>query len=112
MIRAGQPGSVAPLVFVVRLSGSRITAPRPSRERLPGPPLHRLRGQFVAQILYRIVAEVPGSYAVEVTDRGTFRHFESGFPTEAEAEAWAAEQAKATRGIDQWEPRPDPSRMR
>jgi len=57
----------------------------------------------MAKILYRVVPEGSHSCAVEVTDRGRLRHFESGFATEAEAEAWAAEQAKATRGIDQWE---------
>jgi len=57
----------------------------------------------MAKILYRIVAEVPGSYAVEVKDHGSLVHFESGFATEAEAETWVAAQARATRGIDQWE---------
>jgi len=66
----------------------------------------------MAKILYRIVAEVPSSYAVEVKDHGSLVHFESGFATETEAEAWVAAQAKATSGIDQWERRPDPPRRR
>jgi hypothetical protein len=56
----------------------------------------------VAKIPYRIVAEVPGGYAVEVKDDGSLVHFESGSAAEGEAETWAADQAKATRGIDQW----------
>jgi len=66
----------------------------------------------MAKILYRMVPEVPGSYAVEVKDHGSLVHFESGFRTEAEAEAWVAAQAKATSGIDQWERRPDLPRRR
>jgi len=66
----------------------------------------------MAKILYRIVPEGNNSYAVEATDRGVLRHFESGFGTEAEAEAWAAAQGRATRGIDQWERRVDRPRRR
>ena len=54
----------------------------------------------MAKILYRIVPEGNNSYAVEVTDRGRLQHFESGFQTEAEAEAWMDAQENATRGID------------
>jgi hypothetical protein len=58
---------------------------------------------LMAKFLYRIVCEGSSSCAVEVTDGGTLRHIGSGFQTEAEAEAWATAQGKATRGIDQWE---------
>ena len=61
----------------------------------------------MAKILYRIVAEVPVGYAVEVKDHGSLVHFESGFATEGEAEAWVATQAKATKGIDRWERKAD-----
>jgi len=78
----------------------------------PALPFLSREGSVMAQILYRIVPEGSHSYAVEVTDRGRLLHFESGFATEAEAEAWVAAQAKATRGIDQWERRPDLPRRR
>jgi len=55
------------------------------------------------RILYRIVRHHDNSFAVAAFDRDIQRHFESGFKTEAEAEAWAAEQARAARGIEQWE---------
>ena len=66
----------------------------------------------MAKILDRIVPEGHDSYAVKVTDHGALRHFESGFRTEAEAEAWVTAQGKATRGIDQWERRAELPRKR
>ncbi len=69
----------------------------------PALPFLSCEGYVMAKILYRIVAEVPGSYAVEVKDHGLLVHFELGFMPETEAEAWVATQANPTRGIDQWE---------
>jgi hypothetical protein len=60
-------------------------------------------GGFMAKIVYRVAFHHAGGYAVEiVVGRREIERVQSGFKTQAEAEAWVAAQAEATKGTDQW----------
>ena len=56
----------------------------------------------MAKIVYRIVSHHAGGYAVEIGARKDIQRVQSGFKTQAEAEAWAAAEAEVANGTDQW----------
>jgi len=106
MIGLGQPGSGGPLYPAVRLSGGhRPTADTlgRGRERLPGLTGISWRAGAMAKIVYRIASHHAGGYAVEIVGgRRDIERVQSGFKSQAEAEAWVATQVEAAKGADQW----------
>jgi hypothetical protein len=57
----------------------------------------------MAKIIYRVAFHHAGGYAVEiVVGRKDIQRVQSGFKTQADAEAWVAAQAEAAKGTDQW----------
>ena len=64
----------------------------------------------MAKILFRILTQDDGSFAVEVTEPGDPAYTVPGFRTEAEAEGWVADRQFAAKGADRWERLPDAER--
>ena len=61
------------------------------------------------KILYRIIPQEDGTYAIEVTERRGQPYMITGFKTEISAEAWVAD--RAGKSMDQWQRQPDPDRQ-
>ena len=64
----------------------------------------------MAKILFRILPQGEGDYAVEVTEPGDPAYTVTGFKSEEEAEAWVADRQFSAKGADRWERLPDGER--
>ena len=64
----------------------------------------------MAKILFRILPQGEGDYAVEVTEPGDPAYTVTGFKSEAEAEAWVADRQFSGKVADQWVRLPDGER--
>jgi len=64
----------------------------------------------MAKILFRILPQGDGDYAVEITEPDVPAYTITGFKSEAEAEAWVADRQFAAKDADRWERLPDAER--